>query len=67
MIRLTRLNHQEFVLNSDLIETIESNPDTVLTLSNSQKLVVLESADEIMDRVVAFRRRVLEGFGRLAV
>jgi flagellar protein FlbD len=67
MIRLTRLNHQEFVLNSDLIETIESNPDTVLTLSNSQKLVVLESADEIMNRVVAFRRRVLEGFGRLAV
>ena len=67
MIRLTRLNHQEFVLNSDLIETIESNPDTVLTLSNNQKLVVLESADQIMDLVIAFRRRILEGFGRFAI
>ena len=59
MIQLTRINRQSLVLNSDLIEQIESTPDTVIHLSNGQKLIVLESAEDIVERVVEFRRRLL--------
>ena len=59
MIRLTRLNHAPMVLNSDLIEHIDITPDTVITLTNGQILRVLESADEVVERSVEFRRRVL--------
>ena len=58
MIRLTRLNHVPLVLNSDLIEQVEVTPDTVITMTTGEKLMVLESADEIMDRVVEFRRTI---------
>jgi flagellar protein FlbD len=58
MIRLTRINHVPFVLNSDLIEHLEVTPDTVITMTNGQKLVVRETAEEVVDRVVAFRRRI---------
>jgi flagellar protein FlbD len=59
MIRLTRLNRAPMVLNSDLIEHIDVTPDTVITLTNGQILRVLESADEVVERSVEFRRRVL--------
>lgn len=59
MIRLTRLNHAPIVLNSDLIEHIDVTPDTVITLTNGQILRVLETADEVVERSVEFRRRVL--------
>jgi flagellar protein FlbD len=58
MIRLTRLSHMEIVLNSDLIEHIDVTPDTVITLTTGQILRVLETADEVVDRIVEFRRRV---------
>lgn len=48
MIRLTRLNHQALALNSDLIKWIESAPDTVITLVTGEKLVVLESCNEVI-------------------
>jgi flagellar protein FlbD len=60
MIKLTHLSHQGFVLNEDLIELLESTPDTVITLTTGQKLRVSESADEIITRVVEFRRAVFE-------
>ncbi len=56
MIRLTRLNHVPLVLNSDLIEHIDVTPDTVITLTTGQILRVLESADEVVERIVEFRR-----------
>lgn len=61
MIQLTRLNHIPLVLNSDLIEHIEMTPDTVITLTSGQKIVVLEAAAEVVNRVVAFRRSTLTG------
>jgi flagellar protein FlbD len=61
MIRLTRLNHVPLVLNSDLIEHVEVTPDTVITLTTGQKLMVLESAEEITNRVIAFRQAILSG------
>jgi flagellar protein FlbD len=58
MIHVTRLNQSSIVLNCDLIEHIESTPDTVITLVNNQKLTVLETADEILERIRAYRRSV---------
>jgi flagellar protein FlbD len=58
MIRLTRINHVPLVLNSDLIEHIEITPDTVIAMTGGQKFMVLESADEVIERVVAFRRTI---------
>lgn len=61
MIRLTRLNTQQITVNSDLIKFIESNPDTVITLVNGEKFLVQESADEVVARVIEFRRAVIAG------
>jgi flagellar protein FlbD len=61
MIYVTRLNHTPVVLNCDLIEHMETTPDTVISLTTGQKLMVLESAEEIIDRVVQFRRLILQG------
>jgi flagellar protein FlbD len=58
MIRLTRLNHIPMVLNSDLIEHIEMTPDTVITLTSGQKLIVLESADDVVREIVQYRRLI---------
>ncbi len=58
MIRLTRLNHAPLVLNSDLIEHIEETPDTVITLTTGQILRVRETADEIVQHVIDFRRHI---------
>ena len=59
MIKLTRLNNSEIILNSDLIEHIEFTTDTVVTLTNGSCFVVKQSAQEILERIVQFRRRVL--------
>jgi flagellar protein FlbD len=58
MIHLTRINRVPLVLNSDLIEHVEATPDTVISLTTGQKILVLESPGEIVDRVVQFRRSV---------
>ena len=58
MIRLTRINRVPLVLNSDLIEHMEATPDTVIALTNGQKLVVLESSDEVIQKVIEFRRLI---------
>jgi len=60
MIRLTRLSRVPLIVNSDLIEHIEMTPDTVITLTSGQKFMVRESAEEVVDRVIAFRRSILE-------
>lgn len=59
MVRLTRLNHVPLVLNSDLIEHIDVTPDTVIALTTGQILRVRETAEEVVDRIVEFRRRIL--------
>jgi flagellar protein FlbD len=56
MIHLTRINHVPMVLNSDLIEHVEATPDTVISLTTGQKILVLESPHEIVERVIQFRR-----------
>jgi flagellar protein FlbD len=58
MIKVSRLDGSELVVNAELIETIETTPDTVLTLTTEKKLIVREPLDEVMARVLAYRQRV---------
>jgi flagellar protein FlbD len=58
MIRLTRLNHEPFYLNPDLVQEMESTPDTVLTLSTGARIRVAEGPERVIELVVAFKRRV---------
>ncbi len=58
MIQLTRLNKSEIMINSDLIQYVEETPDTVITLTNGQKIVVVEPASEIVNKVVEFKKRI---------
>ena len=61
MIQLTRLNSHPLVVNSDLIKFVEQAPDTVITLVNGDKIVVRENVQDVLERVVQFRRSVLQG------
>lgn len=64
MIELTRLNGSQMLLNSDLIKTAESAPDTMLTLINGEKLIVREEIAEVTERVLAYRARLLAAVAR---
>jgi flagellar protein FlbD len=61
MIVVTRLNQVPLVLNSDLIEHIETTPDTVISLTDGQKFMVRETAEQVINLVIDFKRAVLEG------
>lgn len=63
MIRLTRINHVPLVLNADLIEHVEVTPDTVIALTTGQKYIVMESADEVIQKVIEFRRSIASSPG----
>lgn len=58
MIRLSRLDGKEFLVNALLIETVEEVPDTIVTLTTGHKHVVRESAEEIAARVIAYHQTV---------
>jgi flagellar protein FlbD len=66
MIELTRLNGTNMVLNSDLIKTAEASPDTMLTLITGEKLIVREECAEIVERILAWRSRLLAAVARRA-
>ena len=59
MIRVSRRQHQPLVINADRIETVEQTPDTVITLSSGKRIIVDESADDVVALVVAYRQRCL--------
>jgi flagellar protein FlbD len=61
MVHLTRLNNSRVTINSDLIKFVEQSPDTVITLLNGEKILVQEAVNEVVKRVVEFRREVLSG------
>lgn len=58
MLELTRLNGQKVVINCELIEYIEANPDTTITLTTSNKFVVKENVEEIVEKVVKYKNRI---------
>lgn len=56
MIKLTRLGGEEFILNAELIRYVEARPDTYVTLTIGERLVVQETMDEVLERAVAYQR-----------
>ena len=63
MIFATRLNGTEIVINVDQVLTIEKTPDTVLHLTNGDLIMVKETLEEIVQRAVGYRHRILQGPG----
>ncbi|MBO0476966.1 flagellar FlbD family protein [Vagococcus sp. DIV0080] len=60
MIKLTGMNNQEFVLNSTLIYRIDQAPDTVITLSDGKTMMVKESIDDVVEKVLFFQKQVVQ-------
>ncbi|MBF8983090.1 flagellar FlbD family protein [Lutibacter sp. B2] len=58
MICLKRLNGKEYIVNSDLIEFIESKPDTTITLTTGKKIIVLNSTEDIIEQIVQYKRKI---------
>ncbi len=61
MIRLTRLNREPVVINAEVIAFVETGPDTLVVLTNGDRVHVRETVDELIDEVIAYRRRILTG------
>ena len=59
MIKLTRLNDVALIINAELIEFVEESPDTIVTLTTGQKIMVKESVDEVVERVLEYRRSIV--------
>ena len=59
MIKVKRLNGKEFVLNSDLILYIEETPDTIITLTTGQKVILDDTVDDIIKKVVEYKAGIL--------
>lgn len=58
MIELTNIRGSKFTLNSDLIETLEATPDTVVSLINGKKYIVSETIEEIVEKVIEYKRKL---------
>lgn len=56
MVKLTRLDRSRLVVNADLIEMIEATPDTLIVLTTGKKILVRESVEEVIERVIAYKR-----------
>lgn len=58
MIKLTLYNNSDIVLNADLIELVEHTPDTLISLTTGKKIMVKESVDDVVNRIVTYRRLI---------
>ncbi|MFQ7575364.1 MAG: flagellar FlbD family protein [Lachnospira sp.] len=58
---MTRINGMGFVINAEIIQTLEATPDTVITLTTGAKYIVKESCDEVIDKVIAYKRKIFSG------
>ncbi len=58
MIEVTRLNGKKLTINGELIERVEESPDTVITLTTGNKLIVKESRQEIKNLVILYKKEV---------
>ena len=59
MITITKINNKEIVINCDLIETIESTPDTTISMTTGRKVIVKEDIDKVINKVVEYKQRIL--------
>lgn len=58
MIKLTKINDENFILNANLIKFVEEKPDTIITLQSNDKILVKDSADAIMGKVIEYARTI---------
>jgi len=58
MLEVTRLNGQKIILNCDLIEYIDANPDTTISLTTNNKFVVKETIEEVIEKIVNYKRKI---------
>jgi len=56
VIKLTHMNGQEFVVNAEMIQYVEARPDTIITLSTKERLIVKENVDEVVKRIIEYGR-----------
>lgn len=59
MIDVTTMNNKEIILNADHIEKIEEVPETLITLTNGKKYIVLESVEEIVEKVIRYKNKIV--------
>lgn len=58
MIKLTRMNGEEFVLNANLIRYVEHRPDTFITLTTDERIIVRETVDQVIERSIDYARTI---------
>lgn len=58
MIPITKLNEQKMIINCDLIELIESTPDTTLTMTTGRKIIIKESMDAVLEMIVTYKKSI---------
>lgn len=58
MINVTKINGKEMTLNAELIQTIEQTPDTIITLTTERKIIVRETREEIIEKVIEYKQRI---------
>ncbi|WP_102400923.1 flagellar FlbD family protein [Haloimpatiens massiliensis] len=61
MIQLTKMTHKKFILNAEHIQEIEEVPETLITLINGKKYIVLESVDSVVNEVIKYKRKIFSG------
>jgi flagellar protein FlbD len=59
VIKLTKINGEEIAVNAELIETVRATPDTVINLTTEKKILVLEDVDEVIKRIIDYRRNIM--------
>jgi len=64
MIRLTRYDNKKFFVNAELIQYVESKPDTIITLTSGERLIVKEPESEVVDLVMRYKRAIHEPLKR---
>lgn len=63
LVRVHRLNNQEFLVNCELIEFVEETPNTVISMVSGRKLVVSETSKEVQNLIIEYKRKIFDSFG----
>ena len=58
MIAITKLNEQQLIINCDLIELIESTPDTTITMTTGRKVIARESIETVLEKIATYKKRL---------
>ncbi len=58
MVMITKLNGKNIVINCELIETIESLPDTTITMTNGRKFIATQTVDEVIEEIIKYKNKI---------